>query len=276
MKQISLDKWVLGAFVLIFAAAGCGDDTGGAGGIGGGTPENCDIAAATATQDCLAEVNSAWENCYADGNAPCMEGNPEIDSALTALASTITASCTDGEFLSLSVDALVGRLGSVTPTIEVSQLGVIPPSALGVAAFTTSTQPLVWFDTTTQSILVALVADGSTNVLARLSGGTVAWHNVLPFFPTAGLYDDTHRLVGNSITLRNGQRFYRAFIATGDVDPNYDGLTSFGQTTVFSDGFWDDLRSAFYGTDGQLTADRLIRHSLGARAACPGARPPSR
>ncbi|MGB5809593.1 MAG: pectin acetylesterase-family hydrolase [Polyangiales bacterium] len=103
------------AIALAIAATGCGDDSGsggsgGAGGMGGGSPATCDVATATATQTCIADVNFAWQSCYADDDGPCADGDPEVEAALAALETTITNSCSDDEFLSLTVSALVGRL----------------------------------------------------------------------------------------------------------------------------------------------------------------------
>jgi len=104
-------------------AVGCGDDeaatgggggnaggAGGTGGSGGSTPASCEAAAADATRTCLADVNQAWRSCYADTDGPCSADDEAIAAALSALDATVTASCEDGEFLSLSVGALVGRL----------------------------------------------------------------------------------------------------------------------------------------------------------------------
>lgn len=71
---------------------------------------SCAVAAADATQTCLSEVNAAWEACYANSDAACGADDPAITAALDALESTVTASCTNGEFKSLDVTALVGRL----------------------------------------------------------------------------------------------------------------------------------------------------------------------
>lgn len=108
----------------IFAAAigGCGTSSGsesgggsggsdGGGGSGGTPPlESCSVAAAAATQTCLSEVNTAWHACYEENGAACAGDDPAITAALAALESTVTASCTDGDFNSLDVSALVGRL----------------------------------------------------------------------------------------------------------------------------------------------------------------------
>ena len=80
------------------------------GGSGGTGPQSCAEAAASATQTCLADVNFAWETCYLDNDGPCADDDPIIASALLMLDATVSDNCTDGEFLSLSVDALVGRL----------------------------------------------------------------------------------------------------------------------------------------------------------------------
>ena len=84
---------------------------GGAGGMGGAEPAaSCAVAAADATQTCLSEVNAAWNACYQDSGTACAADDPAIIAALGGLESTVTASCTDGELLSLDVSALVGRL----------------------------------------------------------------------------------------------------------------------------------------------------------------------
>lgn len=118
-------RWALWVGLCALGAAGCGSDgtssgtggsagTGGGGGSaggGGGAPElSCEAAAASATDTCLAEVNAAWQACYGAGDGPCQGDEAPIAAALEALSATVTASCADDEFGSLSVDALVGRL----------------------------------------------------------------------------------------------------------------------------------------------------------------------
>jgi len=83
------------------ALSGCGSDD---------DTQGCAVAAAAATQVCLEEVNAAWQACYADDDAPCSADNAAIASALSALQSTIKASCKNGEWGALTVGALVGRL----------------------------------------------------------------------------------------------------------------------------------------------------------------------
>jgi len=94
---------------------GCSSDSqsagaGGDGGSGGGGPKSCAEAASVGVRECIGLVNDAWATCYADDNAPCASDNANVGAALSGLQADLEASCSDGEFLSLSVDALVGRL----------------------------------------------------------------------------------------------------------------------------------------------------------------------
>jgi hypothetical protein len=84
-------------------------------------PQTCASAVATATQTCLFEVNAAWSDCYANGDAPCASNDPSIAQALATLDGSVRASCVDGQYQSLSVDALVDRL-QVSCTSEAASL----------------------------------------------------------------------------------------------------------------------------------------------------------
>lgn len=95
------------AGTLAGAIAGCETSSDSAGTV---PPTDCAVAAAAATQTCLSEVNAVWQACYEDNGTACAADDPAITAALGALESTVTASCTDGEFKSLDVSALVGRL----------------------------------------------------------------------------------------------------------------------------------------------------------------------
>lgn len=97
-----------GTTVGVCAAGACG-------------PPDCSTVAALAAQSCLSDVNAAWADCYANGDAPCASNDPAISAALASLDSAVRATCADGEFLSLTVDALVERL-QVACTSEAASL----------------------------------------------------------------------------------------------------------------------------------------------------------
>lgn len=71
---------------------------------------SCNYAAAQAVQICISAVNAAQGACYADGDAACSNDNPDVLDAQSALQSALQDSCSDGEFLGLSVEDTVGRL----------------------------------------------------------------------------------------------------------------------------------------------------------------------
>ena len=71
---------------------------------------SCDNDAAQALQVCVASVNTAQRACYSDQDVACDDGNPDIIDAQNTLQNTLEDSCTDGEFMGLSLDAAVGRL----------------------------------------------------------------------------------------------------------------------------------------------------------------------
>jgi hypothetical protein len=111
-SKLGLSAAVL-SFSLALAVAGCSSDSSsGTGGTGGGGPQSCAEAASDGVRTCIGSVSAAWAACYADGNAPCATDDADIAAALSALQSSIEGNCSDGEFLSLSVDAVVGRLQS--------------------------------------------------------------------------------------------------------------------------------------------------------------------
>lgn len=105
-------------FLLPLAAlSGCGSDsaagtggTGGDGGAGGAPTASCAQAASEAMQTCVGAVNTAWQSCYVEDDAPCAADDADVAAALSALETTVTEACSDGDFLSLSTDALVDRL----------------------------------------------------------------------------------------------------------------------------------------------------------------------
>ncbi|MGB5696906.1 MAG: pectin acetylesterase-family hydrolase [Polyangiales bacterium] len=71
---------------------------------------SCTVVASEGVRECIGAVNAAWESCYADSNAPCASDDAAVSAALATLQSGLEGACSDGEFLSLTVDALVGRL----------------------------------------------------------------------------------------------------------------------------------------------------------------------
>ena len=71
---------------------------------------------------CIGEVSATIATCYRDTDAPCASDNSEIAAALSTLESSVTSSCIDGDFGSLTVEALVGRLQNSCSS-EASSLG---------------------------------------------------------------------------------------------------------------------------------------------------------
>jgi hypothetical protein len=90
--------------------SGAAGGNGGSGGGGGAAPKACDAAISDGVRECIGAISATWASCYADDNAPCAADDPSIAAALAELGSEVEGSCDDGEFLSLSVDAVVGRL----------------------------------------------------------------------------------------------------------------------------------------------------------------------
>ncbi len=84
------------------AVAGCTSDSPAYG--------SCDEAASDGVRKCIGSVSAAWEACYTDSDAPCAADDAAVAAALATLQSDVQGACSDGDFLSLSVDALVGRL----------------------------------------------------------------------------------------------------------------------------------------------------------------------
>lgn len=72
----------------------------------------CAANAASALQACINTFNLAQGDCYAQGDVACASDNADFLSANAALADALNSSCTDGEFLGLSQEALVGRFQS--------------------------------------------------------------------------------------------------------------------------------------------------------------------
>jgi hypothetical protein len=100
---------------LALGSMGCSSESSssgsaGSGGSGSVVPKSCAEAASDGVRTCIGEVSEAWASCYADDNAPCTSGDANVAAALAALGGSVEANCSDGEFLTLSADALVGRL----------------------------------------------------------------------------------------------------------------------------------------------------------------------
>ena len=99
---------MLGACLALPTA--CSDDDGQGDGETGGEAQSCSAAAPEALRSCVAETSARLAACYADGNAPCADDDPELIAALDALEAKVVDSCATGDFLQLSPEALAGRL----------------------------------------------------------------------------------------------------------------------------------------------------------------------
>ncbi|NNK06582.1 MAG: hypothetical protein HKP50_04680, partial [Myxococcales bacterium] len=93
--------------LIALGVAGCSSDPASSGSPGA---ESCGEAASDGVRDCIGLVSAAWARCYSDDDTPCASDDAEVTAALAALEASVEASCSDGELLTLSVDALVGRL----------------------------------------------------------------------------------------------------------------------------------------------------------------------
>ena len=72
--------------------------------------ESCTSVAPDALRMCISTVNTLAQNCYAENGVACGKDNEGFVTALSTLENKIENACGDGELLSLSVDAAVGRL----------------------------------------------------------------------------------------------------------------------------------------------------------------------
>ncbi|MEL6178822.1 MAG: pectin acetylesterase-family hydrolase, partial [Myxococcota bacterium] len=70
----------------------------------------CTVAASEGMRTCVRSVNTAWTQCFANGDAPCAPDNAEVSAALMTLQGRLEADCEEGAFGALSTQALVGRL----------------------------------------------------------------------------------------------------------------------------------------------------------------------
>ncbi|MEM7152579.1 MAG: pectin acetylesterase-family hydrolase [Myxococcota bacterium] len=73
-------------------------------------PATCSEAALEALGTCVARYGDATRACYEASDAACASDDASTATALDDLQASIEASCGDAEFLSLSTDAVVGRL----------------------------------------------------------------------------------------------------------------------------------------------------------------------
>ncbi|KPK16775.1 MAG: hypothetical protein AMJ62_03985 [Myxococcales bacterium SG8_38] len=89
--------------LLAIPASGCDSDD-------NATTTACVTTAPEALRVCIGELNEAVEACYQSSDAACQSDDPNVTAALVALAQTVESNCADGDFGSLSVDAVVGRL----------------------------------------------------------------------------------------------------------------------------------------------------------------------
>jgi hypothetical protein len=91
------------SLVAALVAGGCSDGSGGSGSV------SCAATVPAALQACISDINAAAGACYVDDNVACDDQDADIFNALNTLQSEIENSCVDGEWLSLSVDAMLGR-----------------------------------------------------------------------------------------------------------------------------------------------------------------------
>lgn len=108
---VSRSSSIFPLLFLMLAAGlpGCGNNSDGS--DAAAPPEAaCTAIAPEALRGCIGEVSEAIRACYADGDEACADDNPDIEAALSGLQGEIEGACADGELLSLSVDAVVGRL----------------------------------------------------------------------------------------------------------------------------------------------------------------------
>ncbi len=96
---------ILAALAMALALAACSD-----GNDNNNRQVNCVESAAQALNACLNDLSNAIAACYDNGDAHCAEDDASVLAAADALASTVTASCSDGEFIGMSVDDTLGRL----------------------------------------------------------------------------------------------------------------------------------------------------------------------
>lgn len=122
MHTLTRRLLVTASLALLVGAAGCSDSDDVSDG-GGGPPDPtpvptstpapvtaCTEAAPSALRTCLGAFSDAVRSCFTDGGAPCSEDDAGTAAALADLEESVRDSCSDGDFLSLSTDALVGRL----------------------------------------------------------------------------------------------------------------------------------------------------------------------
>jgi len=69
----------------------------------------CTVVAPEALQMCIEIANEVARGCYSDSNAACADDDVEVAAALSTLQEEIEGACADGDLMSLSVDAAVGR-----------------------------------------------------------------------------------------------------------------------------------------------------------------------
>ena len=69
----------------------------------------CTVVAPEALQMCIEAANEVARGCYSDSNAACGDDDVEVAAAMSTLQEEIEGACADGDLMSLSVDAAVGR-----------------------------------------------------------------------------------------------------------------------------------------------------------------------
>jgi hypothetical protein len=73
-------------------------------------PLSCAAVVAPAVRSCISEFSEAVATCYESTGLPCADDAAGLSDPLAALGETVAQSCTDGDFLNLSREALAGRL----------------------------------------------------------------------------------------------------------------------------------------------------------------------
>jgi hypothetical protein len=138
----------------------------------------------------------------------------------------------------------------------------ILPADLGFTAFTASSWVL-WHDSSSNSILISFVADGSSYV-AKISivDGTIEWITNVAVTANRSSGFSNDRLTGRWLVYQNLTKIVRINIVTGELDlkfPSTDVYTNLGDSLQS----WDERTNTLYGKPDTTDDTELYEFKLG-------------
>lgn len=175
-------------------------------------------------------------------------------------------------------------IGQYSDGTYLTEVATLTPADFGGTAFDTATRPRIVFDPVSLSLLIAFSMDG-TNYIARwqtaagpghttsglvnqanpllpFAQSSVLWVTPVNTFPINTQFSFSRSSVlGGRMVWNSNQKVVSINIATGEVDPVFDG-TQDVLPDVPDYAYWDESRQAIFGNKSQ----RVVKYQIGTAA----------